>query len=157
MHIQYLHTFMGSHMTPIQKSVSSDCMEGMPDIDNTLPPYGISFSSCCVLNTRFSKSNTSKKTISIPVQTLTLLSSNSFNTECCQLFRNFMAQEIMSELCAAGILHPSHHTFGLIQLRCRLTHTKAIYTGKCDMTKKAKQSLFPYSTRQRHLISWQEI
>lgn len=33
MHIQYLHTFVGSQMTPIQKSVSSDCMEGMADIE----------------------------------------------------------------------------------------------------------------------------
>lgn len=33
MHIQYLHTFVGSQTTPIQKSVSSDCMEGMPDIE----------------------------------------------------------------------------------------------------------------------------
>lgn len=42
MHIHYLHTFEGSQMTPIQKSVSSDCMEGMPDTENTPSPYGVS-------------------------------------------------------------------------------------------------------------------
>lgn len=36
MNIQYLHTFTGSCMTPIQKSVSSNCMEGMADWVNTL-------------------------------------------------------------------------------------------------------------------------
>lgn len=105
--------------------------------------------------TLVSANQTLPKNILIPVQTLTFLSSNSFNTECCQLILNFMAQEVMSELCAAGILHPSHHTFGLIQLRCRLTHTKAIYTGKCDMTKKSKTVTVPlqYKTKASHFMA----
>lgn len=31
MHVQYLHTFLGSLLIHIQKRVSSVCMEGMPD------------------------------------------------------------------------------------------------------------------------------
>jgi len=42
MHIQYLHTYVGSHIIPIEKSMSSVSMEGMPHRVSTLPPYRVS-------------------------------------------------------------------------------------------------------------------
>lgn len=42
----------------------------------------------------------------------------------------------MCGLCAVGILCSSHDSFGLIQLRCRMIHYKAIYTGKLQWQEK---------------------
>lgn len=128
MNIQYLHTFMGSHVTPIQKSVSSDCMEGMPDIDNTCPPYSVSF-RCWVANTQkacpiivgFSKSNTFK-TIQLILkhfllQIIPVL--DVVNSSSTLLHRQPSLDSVQLTFCV-------HDSVGSIPLRYRVTHMKAI-------------------------------
>lgn len=105
LHIQYLHTFMGSHVMPIYKSVSSDCMEGMPDINNTIPPYCVSFRSC-VPNTKsvcqlllVSANQTFPKVSQFQLKFYNRYLLTISNFVCCRLILDFMAQETISGLC----------------------------------------------------------
>lgn len=137
----YIHSW--AHVArPFTKVFCSDCMEGMPDRVNTFPPYSI---RCRVPNTQMVCFNISKREENLYWNLHTISSM-------CELILSLIAQESISKLrCSRCFVSLPWH--GLIQLRCRVTHNKVIHIYGCE----AKQSLFPYSTRQRHLSMWQDI
>ena len=61
-----------------------------------------------------------------------------------------MAQEAVFGLCAIDFLCPSLDSFGLIQLRCRMAHVRAIYTGNRDMIIKGKKKKNSYCSLTVH-------